>query len=54
MSQYPHENPSVGIWKTWRPSTLLKRDSNTGVSCEYYEFFKNNDPEEHLQATAFA
>ena len=24
------------------PATLLKRDSNTGVSCEYWEFFKNN------------
>ena len=27
--------------KGWRPVTLLKKDSYTGVFCEYYEIFKN-------------
>ena len=35
-----------------RPATLLKRDSNTGVSCEYYETFKNIYFEEHLKTAA--
>ena len=25
----------------WRPATLLKRDSNTGVFCEICEIFKS-------------
>ena len=28
--------------QTWRPKTLLKRDSNTGVFCEYCEIFKSS------------
>ena len=35
-----------------RSETLLKRDSNTGVSCEICEIFKNTCFEEHLPTTA--
>ena len=28
--------------QAFRPATLLKRDSNTDVSCEYCETFKNS------------
>ena len=35
-----------------RPVTLLKRDSGTGLSCEFYEIFKGTHFAEHLQATA--
>ena len=31
------------------PATLLKRDSNTCVSCEYCEIFKNSFFTEHLR-----
>ena len=34
--------------------TLLKRDSNTGVSCEFWEIFKNTFLAEHLWTTASA
>ena len=27
--------------QSFRPATLLKSDSNTGVSCEYWEIFKS-------------
>ena len=27
---------------SWKPATLLKRDSNTMFSCEIWEIFKNN------------
>ena len=30
------------------PATLLKLDSNTDISCETYEIFKNTYFEEHL------
>ena len=30
----------IKLWAI-RPATFLKRDSNTGVSCGYYEIFKN-------------
>ena len=33
----------------FRPATFLKRDSNTGVSCEYCEIFKSTYLEKHLQ-----
>ena len=26
----------------WKLATLLKKDSNTGVACEYCEIFKNS------------
>ena len=35
-----------------RPATLSKRDSNTGVSCEYSKIFKNICFEEHLRVAA--
>ena len=35
-----------------KPATLLKRDSNTGLSCEYCQIFKNTYFEEQLRATA--
>ena len=38
--------------KGLRPATLLKRDSNTGVSCQYCEIFKNTYFEELLRMTA--
>ena len=34
-------------------ATLLKRDSNTVLSFEYYEIFKNIFFEEHLRTAAF-
>ena len=33
----------------FRPATFLKRDSNTGVSCGYYELFKNSFFTENLR-----
>ena len=38
--------------QAFRPATLLNRGSNTGVSCEICEIFKNIYFEEHLRATA--
>ena len=38
--------------RSLRPATLLKRDSNTSVSWEYGETFKNTSFEEHLRTTA--
>ena len=35
--------------QAWRPATLSKRDSNTGVHCGYYEIFKNIFLIEHLR-----
>ena len=35
LSQYSQENTCIGI-------SLLKRECNTGVSCEYFEIFKNS------------
>ena len=35
-------------------ATVLKIDSNTGVSCEYCDIFKNTCFEEHLQAAVSA
>ena len=35
-----------------RPANLLKRDSNTVLSCEYCEIFKNTYFEEHLRTSA--
>ena len=42
------KNTCVGIF---RPATLLKRDFNTGFSCEIYETFKNTYFEEDLRTT---
>ena len=38
--------------QAFRPATLLKRDSNTDVSCEYCEMFKNIYFEGYMQTTA--
>ena len=38
--------------QVFRPATLLKRDSDTGISCEICEIFKNVFFEEHLWTTA--
>ena len=35
--------------QAFRPVTFLKRDSNTGVSCEYCKIFKNSFFMEHLR-----
>ena len=36
-----------------RPATLLKRESRTGISCEFCECSKNTFFTEHLWMTAF-
>ena len=44
VSQVLQENHlfwSLFLLKTWGPTTLLKRDSKTGFSCEIYGNFKN-------------
>ena len=33
---------------TWRPSTILKRDFNVGVSCKHCQIFKNSFFIKHL------
>ena len=38
---------------SFRHATLLKKDSNTGFSCEIWDIFKSNYFEEHLWTTAF-
>ena len=40
--------------QAWKSATLLKRDSNTGVSCKFGEIIKDTCSEEHLQTTASA
>ena len=40
------------LFETYRPITLLKRDSNAD-SCEYCEIFKDTIFTEHLRTTAF-
>ena len=39
---------------TLQACNFIKRDSNTGVSCEYFEIFKNTYFEKHLRTTASA
>ena len=41
--QNSQENTFAGFcfFSGLRPATLSKKDSNTGVSCELYEIFKN-------------
>ena len=39
--------------KARRSATLLKMDSNIGISSEYCEIFKNTYFEEHLRTTTF-
>ena len=43
---------SLSLLKTWRPATLLKRNSNTGY-CEICEIFRNICFEEHLRTITF-
>ena len=56
--QYSQENTCLGVSFliklsfNKRPATLSKRDSNTGVFCEYCQIFKNNYFEEHLWTAA--
>ena len=38
--------------QVWRPATLLKRGSNTVVSCEICEIFKGTYFEGHIRTTA--
>ena len=40
-------------FQVFRSAALLKRGSNIGVSCEYWQIFKNNHFEEHLGKVAF-
>ena len=58
ISQCSQENICVELsflikLQVIRPAALLKRDSNTNVSCEYCEIFRNTYFEEHLQTAAF-
>ena len=39
-------------FQAFGPAALLKRGSNTVFSCEYWEIFKNNHFEEHLQTVS--
>ena len=48
ISQNLQENTCAGL----RPATLLKRDSNAGVSRDLCEIFKNTFYKEHFQETA--
>ena len=41
------------LLQAFRPVTVLKRDSNTGVFLKYWKTFKNSYFEEHLRTTAF-
>ena len=50
--QNSQENTCVGASLVSLESTLLKRDFNTDISCEYYEIFKNTYFKEHLGTTA--
>ena len=53
ISQYSQENTCAGAS---RPSTLLRRDCNTGVLlwiCEYFPFFKNTYFEKHLRTVVY-
>ena len=43
---------SLFQYAAFRPITLLKRDSNTGVSCKNCEIFKNAYLAEHLRKSA--
>ena len=47
ISQYSQENTCVGASLVSLESTLLKRDSNTDISCEYHEMFKNTYFKDH-------
>ena len=55
--QYSQENTCVGVslmkLQVFRPTTLLKRDSNTRVFfCKYCEIFKKIYFKEHMQTAA--
>ena len=42
-----HFNKVAGL----KACNFIEKDSNTGVSCEIFENFKNNNFEEHLSAS---
>ena len=53
ISQYSQEDTYVEVaFTALRPATLLKRDSNTVFSSEYWEISKNTYFEEHPRTTA--
>ena len=56
ISQLSQENTCVGVFliklQAFRSAIFLKRNFNTGVSCEIYEILKNTYIQEHLQTTA--
>ena len=43
---------NLTVLEALRPETLLIRNSNRGVSCEYCEISRNTYFEEHLQTAA--
>ena len=51
-----HKNPYVGVSFSkvadQKACNFIKKDSNTGASCEIFENFKNTNFEEHLRETA--
>ena len=51
VSQYSQENTFLIKMQAFRPSALLKRDSNTGAFCEHWEIFKSTYFEVHLWST---
>ena len=44
-----YSGPFLIKLQVFRPTTFLKRDSNTGVSCGYCEIFKNSFFKENLR-----
>ena len=48
----PHEVLAIISKSFLFKQSLLKRDSNTGVFCEYCEIFRNTYFEEHLTAAS--
>ena len=58
LTPYLQKNTSVGVsflikLQAFISATLLKRDSNTGISSGYCKIFKNTHFKEDLRTTAF-
>ena len=56
ISQILQENTCLSLFlkklQVFKPACLLKRDSNTGVSCEHCKTFKDTYFEVHLRTTS--
>ena len=50
LKRVSQETPVLESLQAW---SVIKRDSNIGVSSEVLEIFKNNYFEKHLEKTAF-